>query len=56
MLSRDAAGIKPMSPPQKKNRHLVLTESPCPESAPYQCNPARHPSSLIVNLDHTPQL
>ena len=50
MLSREAAGIWPTS---KKNRHLVLAESHA-ESVPKQCNPAILPSSLIVNLDHTP--
>ena len=53
MLSREAAGIPPTS---KKNRHLVLTESLCPdhESVPLQCNPEHYPSFLVVNIDHTP--
>ena len=47
MLSQEAAGIRPTS---KKNRHLVLTESLCPESVPYQYNPAHHPSFSKRNL------
>ena len=51
MLSREAAGIRPKS---KKNRHLLLTESPCPENVLEQYDPAPHSPSRVADLDHTP--